>query len=470
MRRDKTLKLFPMNRSVLFGISLLGWILSSPIEGRPVVDSSMLEQHSQKMIPSADEYEPLQVGGYPGEDDTRDVATTIEPELVGMPQDPIDTREFEGSLKESYPENASYLKLESTLAQYRNLQVGGGWPSVPEGPPMRKGDSGSRIATLRNRLLISGDLEEVNEQHSDLFDNEMVLAVRGFQERHGQTVDGIVGANTLMRLNVSVEQRVRQIEVNLERWRQRPCDLGERFIMVNTASFQLEVVEKGQTLMKMRVVAGRKSRRTPEVSGELTYLVLNPYWHIPHSIAKRDILPKIQEDPNYLIKQNILVFENWESDSPRIDAQSVDWSRVTEKAFSFKLRQEPGPTNALGRIKFVFPSQFSVYLHDTPVRSLFQKTQRDFSSGCIRIEKPIELASLLLKSEPRWTQEKILDTIQSGKTQVIWLSEKIPVHLSYWTAWVDENGTIHFRDDIYGMDMSRESLFSKSRPSSHLTN
>jgi murein L,D-transpeptidase YcbB/YkuD len=240
--------------------------------------------------------------------------------------------------------------------------------------------------------------------------------------------------------------------------------------MVNTASFQLEVVEKDRRLMKMRVVAGRRSRRTPEVSSELTYLVLNPYWHIPHSIAKRDILPKIQEDPHYLLKQNILVFENWESDSPKIDAQSVDWSKVTEKAFSFKLRQEPGPRNALGRIKFVFPSQFSVYLHDTPAQSLFRKTQRDFSSGCVRIEKPIELASLLLKSEPNWTRRRIVDTVRSGQTQVIWLSEKIPVHISYWTAWGDENGTIHFRDDIYGRDKSLESMLSRSFPSSHLAN
>ena len=471
MLRDEILQLTAMNRSILFGISLLGWILSSPLEGFPVVDSSGIEQHAQQMIASPEENEPLKGGVCPGEDHAHTVATTtvettIESDLTEMPKDPLGTREFSGAQEESHPETTSYLKLESALAQYRNLQGQGGWPSIPEGPSMRKGDSGPRVATLRNRLLISGDLETANEQHSDLFDDEMVLAVRRFQERHGRTVDGIVGPHTLMDLNVSVEQRVRQIELNLERWQQMPCDLGERFIMVNTASFQLEVVEKGQRLMEMRVVAGRRSSRTPEVSGELTYLVLNPYWHVPHSIAKRDILPKIQEDPDYLIRQNISVFENWESDSPEIDAQSVDWSKVTEQAFSFKLRQEPGSTNALGRVKFVFPSPFSVCLHDTPARSLFKKTQRDFSSGCVRVERPIQLASLLLKNEPEWTREEILDTIQSGKTQVIWLSERIPVHLSYWTAWVDENGTTHFRDDIYGRDKSLESLLGKSLPSS----
>jgi murein L,D-transpeptidase YcbB/YkuD len=416
MRRDENLQLssIAMNRWALIGISLLAWILCSPIEA----------------------------------------AATAEPDSIEIARDSEDTEEFDGLPEESHPESTSYLKLESALAQYRSLQRSCGWPAVPDGPSMRKGDSGPRVATLRNRLSISGDLEEVNQQDSDLFDDELDLAVRRFQERHGRTVDGIVGSNTLTDLNVSVEQRVRQIELNLERWRQVPRNLGERYIMVNTASFQLEFVENNQRLMKMRVVAGRRSRSTPEVSSQLTYLVINPYWHIPHGIAKRDILPKIQEDPDYLVRQRILVFENWESDAPKIDAQSVEWSEVTERSFAFKLRQEPGPRNALGRIKFAFPNQFSVYLHGTPAQGLFRKAQRDFSSGCVRIEKPIELASLLLANEPGWTRKRLINTIRAGKTQVVRLSEKVPVHLSYWTAWVDENGTTHFRDDIYGRDKS----------------
>jgi len=416
MGRDENLQLsaIAMNRWALIGMSLLAWILCSPIEA----------------------------------------AATAEPDSIKIAQDSEDAEEFDGLPEESHPESTSYLKLESALAQYRSLQRSCGWPAVPDGPSMRKGDSGPRVATLRNRLSISGDLEEVNQQDSDLFDDELDLAVRRFQERHGRTVDGILGPNTLTDLNVSAEQRVRQIELNLERWRQVPRNLGERFIMVNTASFQLEFVENDQRLMKMRVVAGRRSRSTPEVSSELTYLVINPYWHIPHGIAKRDILPKIQEDPDYLARQSILVFENWESDAPRIDAQSVEWSEVTERSFAFKLRQEPGPRNALGQIKFAFPNQFSVYLHGTPAQGLFRKAQRDFSSGCVRIEKPIELASLLLENEPGWTRRRIINTVRTGKTQVVRLSEKIPVHLSYWTAWVDENGTTHFRDDIYGRDKS----------------
>lgn len=431
MRRNEILRLSAMNRSALFGTLFLGWILSFPVEGFPVVDS---------------------------------------PDLIEMSQDSMAAKEYAGTLEESHLAKTSYLKLESAQAQYGELQRRGGWSSIPGGPPMRKGDSGSRVAALRDRLLISGDLEEVNEKEPDLLDDEMVHAVRRFQERHGRTVDGIVGPKTLTDLNVSVEERVGQIELNLERRRQLPCDLGEKFIMVNTASFQLEVVEKDQRLMKMRVVAGRRSRRTPEVSSELTYLVFNPCWNIPHGIAKRDILPKIQEDPHYLLRQDILVFENWESDAPRIDAQSVEWSEVTERSFAFKLRQEPGPRNALGHVKFAFPNPFSVYLHGTPVQSLFRKTQRDFSSGCVRIEKPVELANLLLESEPEWTRKRVVNTVRRGRTLVVRLSKRIPVHLAYWTAWVDESGTTHFRDDIYGRDKSLESLLSKSFPNSHLAN
>jgi murein L,D-transpeptidase YcbB/YkuD len=371
---------------------------------------------------------------------------------------------------EAFAEHAGHRKLESALALHRDLQEKGGWPSIPDGPTMRKGDAGPRVAALKDRLLISGDLDRLDEQQAELFDEETDLAVRRFQERHGRRADGIVGPNTWLDLNVSVEQRVRTMEVNLERWRQRRRELGKRFVEVNTAAFQMEVVEKGRSRMKMKVVAGRSSRPTPEVSGELTYLVLNPYWHIPQSIAKRDILPKIQEDPHYLIRRNILVFQSWESDAPEMGAQSMDWSTVTKKNFSFKLRQEPGPTNALGRIKFVFPSSFPVCLHDTPVRSLFRKTKRDFSSGCVRVEKPLELATLLLENDPAWTREKILETIDSGETQVIWLSEKIPVHLSYWTSWVDEEGTVHFRDDIYGRDQALQSSLSERLAGSHPDN
>jgi murein L,D-transpeptidase YcbB/YkuD len=218
MRRVEILQLFAMKRSALFVLLLFGWILSFPMEGFSAVDSAN-------------------------------------------------------------PGKTSHLKLESALARYRDLQGEGGWPAVPDGPSMRKGDSGSRVAALRDRLRVSGDPEQVNEEHAGLFDEEVSLAVRRFQERHGRTVDGIVGPDTLKDLNVSVEERVRQIERNLERWQQLPQDLGERFIMVNTAGFQLEVVEKDQRRMRMKVVAGRTSRPTPVVSAELAYLVLNPYWH-----------------------------------------------------------------------------------------------------------------------------------------------------------------------------------------------
>ncbi|NIO06699.1 MAG: L,D-transpeptidase family protein, partial [Deltaproteobacteria bacterium] len=256
---------------------------------------------------------------------------------------------------------------------------------------MEKDDRGPRVSALRSRLIASGDLDGSPERDYDLFDEALEWGVRRFQKRHGLKVDGIVGSRTLKTLNVPVEERMRQIELNMERWRWLPNDLGRRFILVNIPNFELYVVENDEILMTMRAVVGRRYQRTPVFTGEMTYLELNPYWHIPTKIATQDILPSIRKNPNYLIKKKIRVFQSWEAQAPEIDPESIDWSQITTENFSFKLRQEPGPSNALGRVKFMFPNRFAVYLHDTPARKLFQKTRRTFSAGCIRIEKPVEL-------------------------------------------------------------------------------
>jgi len=200
----------------------------------------------------------------------------------------------------------------------------------------------------------------------------------------------------------------------------------------------------------------------------MTYMELNPYWHIPPTIAREDILENIWKDPEYLLKTNIRVFKNWKAQAPEINPDSIDWSQITAKNLSFKLRQEPGPSNALGRIKFMFPNKFDVYLHDTPARALFKKTKRSSSSGCIRVEKPIELAEYLLRDDPKWTHEEILAAINSNKRQVVLIREPIAVHVLYRTAWVDEDDTIHFRDDIYGRDKMLDEALNE-RPPSPLT-
>jgi murein L,D-transpeptidase YcbB/YkuD len=261
-----------------------------------------------------------------------------------------------------------------------------------------------------------------------------------------------VGSNTLSVLNISVEDRIEQIKLNMERWRWLPQDLGERYIMVNTANFELDIIENGQSVTSSRAIVGKKDRPTPALSQKITYMELNPYWNIPYKIAIDDILPNIKEDPNYLKAKNIRIFENWEDSAREINPESIDWDTVTKEHFAYKLRQDPANSNALGRVKFIFPNEFSIYLHDTPARELFNKTKRTFSSGCIRIEKPMELAAYLLTDNSKWTYEKLTAAVSSKKTRTILLSDPMNIHILYWTAWVDKDGTVNFREDIYGRD------------------
>jgi murein L,D-transpeptidase YcbB/YkuD len=262
----------------------------------------------------------------------------------------------------------------------------------------------------------------------------------------------VVGRDTLSALNVSVTDRLRQIQVNLERWRWLAQDLGNRYVLVNLADFRLEVVETGRMVMDMRIIVGKGYRRTPIFSGRMTYLVLNPAWHVPHKIARLDILPRIRKDPGYLSREHFRVFEGWGADAKEIDPATVDWTKVTRGNFRFRLRQDPGSWNALGRVKLMFPNEFGVYIHDTPSRELFRKTVRTFSAGCIRIEKPLELAEYVLAGDPKWNGEAILAALEAGREQTVRLPAAIPVHLLYWTAWVDASGTVQFRKDVYERD------------------
>jgi murein L,D-transpeptidase YcbB/YkuD len=232
--------------------------------------------------------------------------------------------------------------------------------------------------------------------------------------------------------------------------------------LVNLAGFELDVVEDGSTVLDMRVVVGKTYRRTPVFSGRMTYLDFNPYWHVTPTIARKDILPKIQADPGFLKTDGMRVFDGWGEDAREINPEIVDWSLIEPKTLTFKFRQDPGPKNALGRVKFMFPNQFNVYLHDTPSRDLFQRTVRTFSSGCIRVERPLELAEYLLHDDPGWSRARIDSVIAAGKALTVVLPKAIPVHLTYSTVWFGEGGTLHFRDDIYGRDaLVAQALFGK---------
>lgn len=355
------------------------------------------------------------------------------------------------SLEQLLPLQDGYAGLRKRLKRYRMIEANGGWSKVWIKKILKRGDSGVQVSDLRERLIASDDLVEDKKEDINIFDLALEQAVIGFQRRHGLNADGIVGPMTVEAINVPLESRIRQIEFNLERMRWTSRNLGHRYIIVNIAGFQLDVIENGSTIMSMDVIVGKPYWHTPVLSETMTYIVLNPSWNIPSSIAKEEILPAIQEDPDYLKKRNIKIFSDFSDNATEINPGTVRWFEMTEDDFNYKLLQEPGPSNPLGKIKFIFPNKYNVYLHDTPGKGLFSKNIRSFSHGCIRIEKPLELAEYLL-SNNHYSREKILSVIKDQKQQLIPLAEPVRIHLVYHTAWVDSQGTLQFRDDIYGRD------------------
>jgi murein L,D-transpeptidase YcbB/YkuD len=374
----------------------------------------------------------------------RDLAPVLE--AVGTGADPG------ALLEELLPRHPEYQRLATRLAELRRIRDNEGCPGIDAGPTLHPGDSDSRAEQLRGRLKLSGDL--IDDGAGGLvYDEGLEAAVIRFQSRHGRTADGLVGRATVAALNVPIQQRINQIIVNLERWRWLPESLGERYVIVNIAGFRLDVIERGDSVMSMRVVVGRPFRRTPVFSDNIRYLVLNPSWEVPSRIAIQDKLPLIRQNPGYLAEQDFDLLEGWGSDERRVDPESIDWSTMTGQSFRYRLRQRPGELNALGRVKFMFPNQFSVYLHDTPARELFGEDVRAFSSGCIRLHEPLALAELLLRGNPRWSADAIERAVADGREQTVTLPRPVPVHLLYWTVWVDFDGVLQFRDDIYERDV-----------------
>ena len=319
------------------------------------------------------------------------------------------------------PLHPGYGRLREELRRLRGLAAAGGWPAVSPGPSLRAGEEGSRVLELRRRLLASRDLEAAE---AGGFDDQLAAAVRRFQARHGLEQDGVVGPKTLAELNVPVARRIEQVEVNLERWRWLEPDLGARYVLVNIAGFSAGLYDRDRLTLGMRAVVGKTYHRTPIFSDLIRYVVLSPYWNIPRSIAAREIRPKGRR---YMARRGIEVLPGG------------------------RLRQRPGPNNALGRVKFIFPNRFNVYLHDTPARELFARASRPFSHGCIRVAEPIQLATLLL-AEQGWTREQVVAAAERGRERSVHLERPVPVHILYWTAWVDDDQTLQFRGDVYGRD------------------
>jgi len=342
-----------------------------------------------------------------------------------------DKGDVAGSLRSLAPPNPRYARLRDALARYREIAARGGWSQVPDG--LEAGARGIGVAVLRTRLAAEGDLPAPpkDQQPAPVFDASVSQAIARFQQRHGLEPDGKLGEDTVAELNVPVQERIRQIEINLERWRWLPSSLGDSYVWVNVPEFRMELIDKGRKAIDMAVVVGKQQSQTPVFSDQMEYLELNPEWNIPPSIAEGEILPKLASDPGYLARHNM----EWVGDGA-----------------NQRIRQRPGPDNPLGQIKFMFPNEHDVYLHDTPADHLFAKEDRDFSHGCIRLERPVQLGEYLLREDPKWRGAKLREAILSGEHRTVRLPKKLPVHILYFTAWVEDNGVVNFRKDVYGHD------------------
>ncbi len=362
-----------------------------------------------------------------------------------------------------HPRSRGYRKLRNVLQRYETVKNRGGWFPIEKGPTLQQGDRGPRVAKLKYRLKVMGDGLAEGPIENDIFDESVVAAVKHFQHRHGLVEDGLVGGKTLSELNVPVEKRIEQLQLNMERWRWFPDSFGDRYLLVNIPAFELTVVKSGDRIDKMRVIVGKKSRQTPVISDQMTYIEINPYWNVPYRIAAREILPKIKKDPAYLIENDMRVLEGWGNNARQLDPIGIDWNSMTRYTFPYRLRQEPSNKNSLGQIKFIFPNKYNVYIHDTPGKSLFDRRTRAYSHGCVRLENPMNLAYTLL-SDQGWNHEKIASATKSDVPVPVSLEAPIPVHLVYFTAWVDEDQTVNFRKDIYGRDARLLQAFHDQTP------
>ncbi len=393
------------------------------------------------------------------------VPTRSGTDLVALLEHGLAAGRVAGALRGLQPPHEAYRRLVETYEEYRRIAARGGWPTVPEGERLSPGDTADRVEDLRRRLAATAELTEGPVGSPVVYDSVLAAATRAFQRRHGLEEDGVVGPATLAALNAPASERVRQIRLNLERWRWLPDELGVRHVRVNAADFELEVVEEGRTVLSMRAIVGRPFRKTPAFSDRISYLVFNPYWHVPHNLAVQDQLPLIKGDPGYLERMGFSVFQGWGADARPLDPATIDWQELSARNFPYRLRQDPGPRNALGRVKFMFPNRFSVYLHDTPARELFAKRSRGFSSGCIRLEDAGALARYLLEGDPRWSPEAV-DRVMKGaaEEETVRLPEPVPVHLYYMTAWAGPDGTVHFRTDIYDRDPAVDRALGRAPP------
>lgn len=339
--------------------------------------------------------------------------------------------------------NESYKLLKDQLTKYLSIAKNGGWPQVAAvKKPLKKGIKSPEIALIKKRLTITGDLAGVDT--SQVFNDTLVMAVKNFQVRHGFSESGVISDTLIKEMNVPVEKRIQQLLMNMDRMRWLANNPTGNLIVVNIPEFVLHVYEGKQKVFDIDVVVGKEGHNTMMFNGDLNQVVFSPYWNVPPSIVAKEILPAIDKNPGYLAKENMEITGD-------DDGLPV-------------IRQKPGPGNALGKVKFLFPNSFNIYLHDTPAKSLFNKDKRAYSHGCIRVREPEKLANYILRNQPEWTPEKIREAMDSGDEKYVKVKDPIPVVITYYTAWVDENGRLNFREDIYDHDAKLANKMFIQRP------
>ncbi|MBA2626886.1 MAG: L,D-transpeptidase family protein [Gemmatimonadales bacterium] len=360
---------------------------------------------------------------------------------------------FEHMVAPLLPKQPDYAALVKALEQYRAIASDGGWPDVPAGPPLAPGISSERVAALRVRLAATGDIapsDTIPAGASASFDATVAAGVRRFQARHGLDTTGVVDRATLAALNVPVQTRIRQIELNLERLRWLPPDLGPRYVLVNIPDYRLHAYDGGRDVLTMRVVVGSEyGHATPVFADTLSEVVFRPTWNVPRDITNEEVIPMVRKDPDYLAQHHYELVRG--NSAEPIDPRSIDWNDVDTNKLDFRVRQQPGDDNSLGRVKFLFPNQFDVYMHDTPARTLFGRNARALSHGCVRLEHPDRFAGYVLQGESAWTSERIQQAMTADSTRNVRVKRAVPVYIVYLTAFATD-GVLQFRHDPYGTD------------------
>ncbi|NTU54063.1 MAG: L,D-transpeptidase family protein [Chlorobiaceae bacterium] len=381
------------------------------------------------------------------------------------------------------PSSSGYPFLREGLSRYRQYAGKGGWEKMPPGSPILKvGDVDPRIPLFRKRLVATGDLDaeapvgQKNTSSADttsadstktiqepvsgtglVYTPEMFAAVKAFQQRHGLQVDGVIGNETIGAMNVPVEVRIGQIRINLERQRWYSHGMGVRYVMVNIPAFSVDYVQNNEVRWHSRVIVGKPDLQTPVFRFEMRSLILNPQWVIPSGIFSKETLPAIMKNIRYLSKNQLTIVDN---EGDPVDPLTINWEQYKDGGFPYHIVQASGDDGSLGRIKFLMPNRFTVYMHDTPSKRLFERSQRAFSHGCVRVDRPFELAEIVLQDPVKWSQKKLEEAVNTGKTRTVSLPAKVPVYFAYQTAFADGE-TVQFRADIYIRDRSlREALDS----------